>query len=626
MLCRGGTVVDLSAGSSIGGSCAPADAACQPWRPLPRVRIALAIVLIAVGLGTLARTHEIPPFVDSDYAYMFIAVDRFLSGAGYTSLPPVAPGQPWEYADDWVPLTRWPPGYALILAAIRGLTGWGTLDAARFVSDGACAAALVGWFLLMYRSVPRGVGGLLAALATAGLAVTTGMWLDPSTDLLMVAAMPYVLLMVGGMVRASSWPAGTRASGPLGGVRAEGGPLPHGRTAAELLPQDREEQRPLPYGRGSVVDGCPPAGPTLVRWALCGLACGGLFWIRYASLFVAVGLAVYLAWACRYRRSARVRDVGAFALGACVPVVALVAWVVTRASGGTAQQFNLGGTIGFDISWGMFADAWRNLTDLGYYDYHRASGWLTAGWPVLLGAAALLSPAVRRALRAHFSHPVIGAGAAVVVALLLELLAVTVLFHDKYDYVGEARYYAPVKALYVPLVVGPLLLARRRIVRATVCVGLLIAVHWTATVDWPRPYTRWASADREQTSSGAWAFCFAPGAEEVADWVRASDGPGTLWFSNFHEYVTWETGVAALPPPADAEMLRRWVDRARRLRGGERVCAVFVLNPSNRWRDDYLPEPATLVRSLGLQPIPGAPIGTGAWILQSAPPSALTRR
>ena len=83
----------------------------------------------------------------------------------------------------------------MLLCAARWVLGTTTLHAAGWISALACATALVGWFVWTRRALPRGITGTLLALVAAGCAVSTASLINPSTDLIVVALLPFVLLL-----------------------------------------------------------------------------------------------------------------------------------------------------------------------------------------------------------------------------------------------------------------------------------------------------------------------------------------------------------------------------------------------------------------------------------------------
>ena len=153
-----------------------------------------AFLVVFAILALLPSRSAIPPLVESDYCYQLIAAERMSAGLGPTSLQPVAPLQPWEWQYDWGFLTQWPVGYPLMVWAVRQTTGVGTIAACQWISVAMCALALVGWFTWVKRAVPRGICGTLLSAVAAACSVSAAMLINPSTDAILVAVLPFTLL------------------------------------------------------------------------------------------------------------------------------------------------------------------------------------------------------------------------------------------------------------------------------------------------------------------------------------------------------------------------------------------------------------------------------------------------
>lgn len=552
-----------------------------------RIVLPVAVMaVIAVLLALLPGRAQLAPLVESDYAYQLIAADRLVAGEGLSSLQPVAPGQPWEWDYDFGFLTQWPAGYSLLVGAVRAAIGGTTIAACRAIALAACAAALVGWFLWGRRVVPGGVTGCLAAAVAAGGAVSVANLTNPSTDLLLVVALPWVLL------------AAVRVS--------------------------KTEPRPDPR-------------ISIFWWLYTGLAAGGLCWIRYAAAFVPAGIGLFLvlSWA---RGRVRGRHLLVYATSAALPIAALLCMNRVLAPGASVQaQLNLGQRVGFDWSWDLIASAWWRLTDLGYYDYKP---WLHWGWAAALPIGALLAAGFiwrphgasrehrpTRGLIRMTARNAGGRGGAgqsvgapvelsvmVLSTCLVMILAATALFGDKFNYVGLDRYYQPVRPLFVLLCLASLILALKRWGRAVLCAGLLLAGSWTVQQEWGSTYVRWAAAERFATPYGAWSRCFEPGAADLYAWLKKQHGPELVVVSNYHEFVALETGVAALPVPPDEAALRRWLERIRAARGLNDVRVLFVLDPDNRWRDYWMADPEEVKSRFRLRPVDNVPASIGAYL------------
>jgi hypothetical protein len=577
------------------------------------IHVTLAVVAVAVLLSILPGRSSIPPLVESDYCYLFIAADRLFEGLGPTAPQPVAPLQPWNYESDWTFLTRWPIGFPALVCAVRYLTNCSTIEACRFISVLACAAALVGWFIWVRKTMPNGVTGLLLGMVAAGCAVSFSLLINPSTDLLVVALLPYIFM------------ACLRA---MGGAHHAEPPTPTSSVFKKFYPsRAREEavlsddQKTAPSRSRLSKKTASPIGskPSVVWSVVAGLPAGGLFWIRYASLFVpaAVGLFLLIAW---WRRLIRLKHVATFAVSAAVPIVALL--TVNRiygASGSIQSQLNLGQTVALSLTPDLVGRAWWNFTDFSFYAHHGLVHWVYALWPAGLAMVALTVRPIRRRLQEWLATPAVALSAATVVVLLAMLIAVTAVFGNKYDFVSLARYYTPVKPLYFVLFVGPLLLVRWRAMRIGAGVALIVACTWLVRQDWGRAYDRQIVATTSATPYGQRAVCFGAGASDLYSWLNKQKAADLILVSNFHEYVTLETGIPALPIPRTPETLEEWVERVRASRGIDQARVLFVLDPDNRWRNYWIKPPAEIITDFHLQHQLDIPIGQDALVFEYHP-------
>lgn len=520
-----------------------------PWR-----WFAAAVVLVSLLLFVLPGRGQIPPLVGSDYCYQLVAADRMYNGLGPTAPLPVAPLQPWEWQADWVYLTQWPLGYPLLICAVRWLSGVTTIQACQWISLVACAVALVGWFGWVRRLVPHGITGTLLAAITAGCSVSTALFVNPSTDVLLIAFLPFVMLLT------------RQAIGDL--------------------------ERP----------GTDTRGTRPMLWlTLAGFMSGGLFWIRYAGIFVPVAVGFYLLVERYHRRIVGLRHIGVFAVCAALPIAALLA--INTAFGATSSmqtQLNLGHAVGFDLSIGHLTAAWWNFTKFGFYDYHWYSRWVFALWPLVGLCAALVFPPARRVVRLLLKTPSVTLSLCLVLTWLIMLVGVTALFSEKYRYVDQIRYFLPIKPLYFVLFVTPLLLIPRRVARVGLCLALLLGCSWILQQEWQRPYKRWLTANRKVTPYGQWAHCFQPNAAELYRWLSHNKADNLIVISNFHDHITLETQIPALPIPPNAETLHTWINRIRQSRAVEDPRVLFVLDHDNRWRDYWIKPTAKIVEDFGL--------------------------
>jgi hypothetical protein len=547
----------------------PQETIAAARRPLRRPLVLASVIALTLLLAAMPGRMRIAPLVESDYCYLLTAADRLCDGQGLTATQPVAPFVPWEWRYDWGFLTQWPAGYPLLVAGVRKAFGLSALDACRWIAVVACAAALAGWFTWIRRNVPYGVTGILLAAVGAGSCVTVASLSNPSTDAIVVAVLPYVLLLVC-----------------------------EARYDDSAAPDGISRRREM--------------------WciAAAGLLSGGFFWIRYASIFVpfAVGLYLIMEWR---RRTAGLQRLLVFGFTAALPIGALL--LLNRAFGqasSAAAQLNLGSGVGFDFSWAKLAQAWWMFTDLGFYDHRPIAHSLFATWPVALVIGVMAIRPLRAAVPALLATPAIRLGACLIVALLGMLVAATTLFGEKFDYLGLDRYYQPVRPLYFLLFLSPLMMIPRRAVRVTLCVALLIAGFWIAQQEWARTYTRWTSSDRPTTPGGAWSRCFEPGAIELYAWLAAQNDSNLIVVSNFHEYITLETRIPAIPVPPNGEALGEWVSRISVSRGVTHPRVLFVLDPDNKWRSHWIAAPSEIIRDFQLTPCGAAPEGVRAYVFE----------
>ncbi len=292
--------------------------------------------------------------------------------------------------------------------------------------------------------------------------------------------------------------------------------------------------------------------------------------------------------------------VAVFVACAAGPVVVLLLVNRVLGTGSTQAQLNLGHTVGFRLSPQLIARAWWRFTDFGFYNYHWYAHWVYALWPIVLVTGLTLIRPTRQAMREFAAIPAVRVSFAVTASLLAMLIGATALFGDKYDYVGLERYYLPIRPLYFLLFVAPLARLPWRVVRALTCVGLVVACSWLVQVEWPRPYKRWLAANRAVTPYGQWARHFEPGAADLYNWLRTRAGPDLIVVSNFHGYIALETGIPTLPIPKDVDTLNDWIERICASRGVTNPRVLFILDPDNKGREYWIPDPATIVQTFAL--------------------------
>ncbi len=541
-----------------------APATPEPVTPQP-VRWLLLFATAALLSFALAKTpHQrgIAPLIESDYAYQLIAADRLYAGQGLTSLPPVAPHQPWQWQFDWGYLTQWPAGYPLAVCAVRAVIGGTSIDAAHWISAIACAFALVGWFAVVVRAARVGVSRYVLAAVVSGLAVPAASLINPSTDAIIMAILPWLILALSAVQDVSGLPRG----------------IPAGLS-------DRKHRLGL------------------FRFALIGLAAGALVWIRYAAVFVSAGMGLYLLILWMASRRVTPRHVLAYALGAVVPIAAMVIFNrMMSSSASVSSQLNLGTGASASFSLSLITTAWAQWTALGLYDYRPGVVAAFSWWPLAFGLTVLMNRRVRRAMGRWVHTPAVGVGACLVVTLLTMLVSATALFGGKFHYVGLDRYYLPAKPLYVFLLLTPLFLVPRRGTRVILCAALSVAMLFIVQVSWSRTLQRWHAADRPTTPYGAWSRAFEPDAAALFGWLKAHHDPSLVIVSNFHEFVTLETGIPALPIPPDRATLDHWLERIAEARGLDHPRVLFALDPDNQWRDYWLPKPSAVRDRFSLSP------------------------
>lgn len=522
----------------------------KPWRQ-PAL-VSLSILALSLALWFLPGRAEIPPLVQSDYAYQLTAADRMMAGHGLTVTKPVAPLQPWEWSSDWVFLTKWPIGYSLLVAGTSRFMGVSSLQASAIMNVLFCAAAMVGWFLLLKKIFPAGITSTLLAGLAAASSVSIPMLINPSTDIILIAALPYLI--------GFAW---------------------------RLIESDCDESsctsKPIAW-RGFVI---------------LGLMSGALVWIRYAGVFVPIVLGSFMLvmWLLR---SVQFRQVIGFTMGASLPIVTLL--LINRAYGSSESlqsQLNLGHAISLNFSPALFVQAWYNFTDLGFYDYHSFTKQVYAFWPGVMLAAIFLTPWGKRG-RTYFSSPPIILASTIMIVWLLLLITASVIFGDKFAYVSLPRYYAPIKPLYYLLFVAPILLIPLRAIRLPMTLALLVCASWVVNQEWHRPYTKLRQSPRQVSAYGQWSQAFTPQANELFGWLQTQDRDPLIIISNYHEYITLETQIPALPIPPDESTLARWVKKICASRGIENPQVLFVLDPDNRYRDYWIPEPKEIVNQFRL--------------------------
>ena len=533
----------------------PVETIPQNQPPMRWGWISIGVVLVMIVLTLLPQRTAIAPMVESDYCYLLTAADRFYDGQGLTATSPVAPNQLWHWSQDWTFLTKWPIGYPLLVWTFRSAFGFSTIQSCQWISMIACALALVGWFVFIKRALPCGITGNLLAGVAAGCSLTTASLINPSSDIIVVAILPWILLWLS--------------------------------TTIPVYPRNI-----LEYDFRKIT----------LKLAFIGFVSGMIFWIRYAGIFVPIAIGVYLFLAFYFQRVIRFRHWLIYSGFAFIPIVSLLMINQTFGSSESVQtQINLGTSIQANFSLALLTHAWSNFTKFGFYDYVPISQGLFAYWPVIMTLAIVFIRPLRKSISTFIHIPAIGMSICLVTTLLIMLVTATAVFGDKYNYVELQRYYQPLKPLYFLLFVGPLCLIPRKLIRVFLCVAMIVCCNWLIRVEWSRPYSRWLAADRPATDYGQWSRCFEPDANLMYPWLQQQAKPQLIVVSNFHEYIMLETKIPANPIPKDISTLDRWIDQICDARNITNPRVLFVLNPDNQWRNYWIPEPDVIIQSFHLK-------------------------
>lgn len=528
---------------------------------LTRLATVACIIILGLAFGLWPVLNGLPPTVESDYCYQLIAADRAVQGLGFTSLQPIAPNQPWEWRYDFGFLTQWPAGYPFLVWCVRSLSGVQTLEACRWIARFACALALVGWFLWIGKCLPRGVACRAISILGAMCAIPLPFLVNPTTDAILAAGLPWILMIC---------------------------------------------------HRGF----SESARSAIATFAVAGFLSGLLLWIRYAALFVPLGLGAYLLLtAVRHTRPWRHAIV--FAVCAAAPIAALL--TVNSVFGVATpwpSRVNLGHKTGWDVSWGLVATCWDRFTGLGLEDAWSLFRPILRLWPIALAAGALAVPRCRHAMKRFLSEPAVGLSVAVAAMLLLMLVTATALFGDKFNYVALDRYYIPTRPMVVTLFFGPLLLLPSRAARTGLGAIALVGCLGVFSLEWRRFDEETSNADSEITPYGQRAICFTPGAAPLYQWLAGENSDNTIVCSNFHDYIALETGIPALPLPVDRKTLNEWAHDVARARGLTQPRVLVVMDRSNRWRSYWRPPPREWIRRLRLSDPVSVPPAVSAWVFE----------
>ncbi len=524
-----------------------------------RRSVAWAIALIAAvtGLWLMPGRSSIPPRIEQDNAYTFLAVDRLCDGQGLTAIPPKAPFQDWTWRSDWAVLTQWPAGYPLLIATVRTVLGTTTAEAATALNILFCGIAMVAWFALARAMLPRGVAAWMLAIVVAVSSVSMEHLIHPSSDTILVAMLPVVLLL------------SIRLLG-LGRVGGEASEVASVAGARDVI--------------------------------VLGVVAGSLVWIRYASVFVPIAIGAFLLFDWLAMRRRTMRDALIFALAAGFPMVALIAFNRVMGDGASAQeQFNLGNRLGFDFSFSMIGAAWQHWTAQTLYAYRpEAKLIFGVGLPLFALAVPMLFASSRHRFAALFANQRTQLLIASAAALVTVLVTASTLFKGKFDYVGLARYYDPIRPIYLLLFLAPFVIWNRWFVRGAAGLVCVFAISWFVQQDAMRTRDRWLAADRSFTEYGRWDHRFGANSCELYSWVGKQAGPGTIVFSNFHDDIALETGMPVSPMPESRGELGSWLVEIRKTRQVNDLRVMFVLEFEDDSRDYFQKRPENLIADLGL--------------------------
>ena len=542
--------VELSTPARLG------DRSATRWRAFVRLSVwVLAVAVVATFLFQVHASYAIPPNVEADNAYIFLAAERMHDGLGPTSLPPKAPYQPWERRSDWAFLTQWPVGYPALICATRWLLGTTTVHAAIVLNIACVAVGLVAWFAWIRMCLPRRQPAWLIALVAAGSTFSAQNLIHPSSDAVLLGLLPVVLLLTAQVLR---WSGGARRT---------------------------------------------------IGIALAATAAGLLFWIRYAAIFVPVGIGGYFVVAWVIQKRIRCRDVAVYAAGSLAPIITLVA--INHAFGSdqsVQEQLNLGHRVTFGFDPSILVSTWRHFAEQTLYAHRPEAGvFFLVMLPVAALVITLAFGSVRQEWRKVIASPTAGLSLAATVALFIVLIGATTIFGDKYDYVRLDRYYQPVRPFYFLFCLGPLVACRRRSIRLLACIPLVLALSWFVNQDAHRTLTRWSADSRSVTASGRWSRRFEPDSSDLYTWLKQQPADNLVVFSNFHDDIGVETGLPASPTPTTPEQLNDWLGRVRTARGMHDLRVYFVLDPDNAHRSDYLLPPEEIIERFDLVHCPEAP-------------------
>jgi hypothetical protein len=341
---------------------------------------------------------------------------------------------------------------------------------------------------------------------------------------------------------------------------------------------------------------------------------------------VPLAVGIFLLWRM-VSGTRRVHEVLAFAAGAALPLIGLLLWnmQVSRDMPVTAQ-FNLGSQVATEFTTAYLVEAWGHFSRQSLYAHRpEAAAFFAWGLPLAALAAPLVTRRPRRRWLQWVRSPGFQLSASAAVALLAFLVLATTFFSAKFNYVGLARYYQPVRPLYFVLLFGCLLCYRDLLSRSVLCIALLAGCSWFIRQDAYRDLRRWQLADRPTTAYGRWATRFEPNSRALYGWIAARATPRQVIFSNFHDDIALETQVPACPLPRNRQEMDAWLPRIRAARGVGALEVLFVLDPDNRERGYYLPPHADVIAAFGLERCVGLPEGISRYVYRPAGRQVVSR-
>ncbi|UCG33866.1 MAG: hypothetical protein JSU68_04360, partial [Phycisphaerales bacterium] len=504
-----------------------------PLSTRPWLRWLVIYVAVGVGFGAASVFVPIPVRVQADNCQILLAVDRLSQGFGPTTIYPKAPETDWSF------INHWPVGYPLLLWAVKTAAGTTTITAARVVNVAAYALALIAWAVWLRRCLPRSRTADLLAVTAAVMAVSATHFWRPSTDMILVALTPLILLWVDDLMCRNAVTAGST---------------------------------------------CRP------RWwslALLGLAAGGITWLRYTGLFLTLGLTLYFI-ACWLRRTGfRFRHLAAFCLGCLVPLVLLA---ITNATFARSMIDEPASAFGVRFEWSWFATWWRHFAQLPLFTSQwRAPHLYACYFPVAVVLYLVATRGSRRAAADFFRRPAVQLSLCAVAGMFALMMIYRIFAWSFFVTPAEPRYLMPVRPFYLLAFVGPLLVIPWQRLRQLLWLPLAACLVWLVQAEWIDAARTWAAEHHSVTAYGRQAVTFQNDPDGLYTWLRRQNALDLIIFSNFFDDIALETHIAAQPLPEDVNELHDRVVRITRARNISTPRVLFVLNPDNIWRTYYLP-------------------------------------